>query len=201
MFGGRFVDRIGKCRRDAPRDALVADITKLGARGASVDLRQALDTVGDFLGPLAAIGLMALLAGEMRAVFAWAGLPAVIAVALLIFGVEEPKREPGPKAATAPIRWSEVRLMGRPFWTVIVVGAVFTPARFSEAFLVLRARDVGLAVGLVPVVMIVMNLVYAVVAAPAGALSDRLDRRLLLSAGLGVLILADLVLGLVASVE
>jgi MFS family permease len=199
VLGARFADRIGKGIRGAPRDALVADIIEPGARGAAFGLRQALDTVGAFLGPLIAIGLMLLLAGNIRAVFAWAVIPAAIAVLLMIFGVDEPKRSQEPRAARAPIHWAEVRDMGRPFWSVVAVGIVFTMARFSEAFLVLRAQGVGLSPTMIPLVLIVMNVVYAAVAAPAGALSDRMDRRFLLAIGLGVLILADLVLAFSSS--
>ncbi len=194
VLGARFADRIGKGIRGAPRDALVADITEPGARGAAFGIRQALDTVGAFLGPLVAIGLMLVLAGDIRAVFAWAVIPALIAVLLMIFGVNEPKRPPGPKTVQSPIHWSEVRDMGRPFWSVVAIGVVFTLGRFSEAFLVLRALGAGLTPTLVPLVLVVMNLVYAAVAAPAGSLSDRMDRRLLLAIGLGILILADLLL-------
>lgn len=199
-LGARFADRIGKGIRGAPRDALVADITEPGARGAAFGLRQALDTVGAFLGPLVAIGLMLLLAGDIRAVFAWAVIPAMIAVLLMIFGVEEPKRSHAPGQARIPIRWAEVRDMGRPFWSVVAVGVVFTLARFSEAFLVLRAQDVGLRPALIPLVLIVMNVVYAAVAAPAGSLSDRMDRRALLASGLGVLILADVALAFLPTI-
>ena len=200
VFGARLADRIGKGIRGAPRDALVADITTPGTRGAAFGLRQALDTFGAFVGPVIALVLMAVLAGNVRAVFAWAVVPAVIAVLLMIFGVDEPKRPGAPRLARAPIRWAEVRDMGRPFWSVVAVGMVFTLARFSEAFLVLRARGVGLPFGLIPLVLIVMNLVYAAVAAPAGALADRMDRRTLLGLGLGVLILADLALALLPSI-
>jgi len=200
VFGARLADRIGKGIRGAPRDALVADITTPGTRGAAFGLRQALDTFGAFVGPVIALVLMAVLAGNVRAVFAWAVVPAVIAVLLMIFGVDEPKRPGAPKLVRAPIRWAEVRDMGQPFWSVVAVGMVFTLARFSEAFLVLRAQGVGLPVGLIPLVLIVMNFVYAAVAAPAGALADRMDRRLLLGVGLSVLILADLALALLPSV-
>jgi MFS family permease len=201
VLAARFVDRLGKGMRGAPRDALVADITPKAVTGAAFGLRQSLDTVGAFAGPLAAIGLMALLSGRIRAVFAWAVVPAAIAVILLIFGVEEPRRsEAAHAAARAPVRWAEVRGMGAAFWLVVALGVVFTLARFSEAFLVLRAQDVGLPVGLVPVIMVVMNLVYAAVSAPVGALSDRIGRRALLAAGLGVLVAADLVLARFASI-
>ena len=200
VLGARLADRIGKGIRGAPRDALVADITTPGTRGAAFGLRQALDTLGAFLGPLMAIVLMGVLAGNIRAVFAWAVVPAIIAVLLMIFGVDEPKRSGEPKSVRAPIRWTEVRDMGRPFWSVVAVGVVFTLARFSEAFLVLRAQGVGLHLALIPLVLVVMNLVYAGVAAPAGALADRMDRRTLLGIGLSVLILADLALALLPSV-
>ncbi|HEX7757976.1 MAG TPA: MFS transporter [Caulobacteraceae bacterium] len=200
VLGARFADRIGKGIRGAPRDALVADITEPGARGTAYGLRQALDTIGAFMGPLIAIGLMAVFAGDIRKVFGWAVLPAGIAVLLLIFGVEEPKRAAGADKRPAPIRWSEVRDMGHPFWWVVAVGVVFTMARFSEAFLVLRAQGVGLAMALVPVVLIVMNVVYAATSAPIGRLSDRMDRRLLLAAGLGVLVLADAALAWLGSI-
>jgi MFS family permease len=197
VLGARFLDRFGKGMRGAPRDALVADITPKAVTGAAFGLRQSLDTVGAFAGPLAAIGLMALLSGQIRAVFAWAVVPAVIAVVLLILGVEEPKRSEQTRAvARAPIRWAEVRGMDAAFWLVVVIGVIFTLARFSEAFLVLRAQNVGLPVGLVPLIMVVMNVVYAAISAPVGSLSDRIGRRSLLAAGLGVLIVADGVLAL-----
>ncbi len=199
VFAARFADRVGKGIRGAPRDALVADIAPEAVRGAAFGLRQSLDTIGAFAGPLIAIGLMLALAGDMRAVFTWAVVPAAIAVALLVFGVEEPRPDPAAPKRPAPIRFGEIRDMGAPFWSVTAVGVVFTLARFSEAFLVLRARDVGLPLTLAPLVMVVMNIVYALVATPAGRLSDRLDRRLVLAAGLGVLILADVVLALAPS--
>jgi len=200
VLAARFADRIGKGVRGAPRDALVADITEPGARGAAFGLRQALDTVGAFLGPLVAIALMSLLAGDIRAVFAWAVIPAAIAVLLMIFGVKEPQRPHAPARARVPIRWTEVRDMGRPYWSVVAIGVVFTLARFSEAFLVLRAQGAGLRPALIPLVLIVMNLVYAAVAAPAGSLSDRMNRRLLLAIGLLLLILADLALAFLSSI-
>ena len=199
VLGARFVDRIGKGMRGAPRDALVADVTPAGQRGAAFGLRQALDTLGAFLGPVIALGLMVVLHGNMRAVFAWAVIPAALAVICLILGVEEPARKPGHVAARLPIKLAEIRNMGAGYWSVTAVAVVFTLARFSEAFLVLRARDAGLSLALVPLVLITMNLVYALVAAPAGRLSDRMDRRILLALGMGVLILADLILALVPS--
>ncbi|MDP1913230.1 MFS transporter [Brevundimonas sp.] len=199
VFGARFADRIGKGIRGAPRDALVADLAPPDARGAAFGLRQSLDTIGAFAGPVIAIGLMVVLANDIRAVFAWAVVPAMVAVLLLIFAVKEPRRAREPGAVRAPIRWSEVRDMGAPFWAVVGVGGVFTLARFSEAFLILRAQDVGLAVALVPVVLVIMNVVYAVAATPAGILSDRIGRKRLLVVGMGVLLVADVVLALNAN--
>jgi MFS family permease len=196
VLGARFADRIGKGIRGAPRDALVADITPPAIRGVAYGVRQALDTVGAFLGPLLAILLMILLAGDIRAVYAWAVVPAAIAVVLLVVGVEEPRRAGAHERRPSPIRWSEIHALGWPFWSVVVIGIVFTLARFSEAFLVLRAQEVGLAVALVPLVMVTMNVVYSMVAAPAGSLSDRVDRRMLLVAGLAALVVADLAFAL-----
>lgn len=200
VFGARFADRIGKGIRGAPRDALVADLAPADARGAAFGLRQSLDTIGAFAGPLIALWLMVALANDIRAVFAWAVIPAVIAVLLLIFAVKEPRRVRDPGTVRLPIRWSEVRDMGTPFWVVVGVGGVFTLARFSEAFLILRAQDVGLAIALVPLVLVIMNVVYAVAATPAGVLSDRIGRKRLLVVGLGVLLAADAMLALNASV-
>jgi MFS family permease len=200
VLGARFADRIGKGIRGAPRDALVADVTPPEIRGLAYGVRQGLDTVGAFLGPALAIGLMFALSDNIRGVFAWAVVPALIAVALLVLGVEDPKPAEGAPQRPVPIRWSELKDLGRPFWAVVAVGVVFTLARFSEAFLILRAQDVGLPVALAPVVMVVMSLVYSVVSAPAGGLSDRVDRRLLLLAGLAVLVAADLALAFLGSI-
>lgn len=199
VFGARFADRIGKGLRGAPRDALVADVTPEGLRGTAFGVRQAIDTVGAYLGPLIAICLMVVLAGNIRAVFAYAIIPAVIAVLLLVFGVEEP-RGTRPVKATSPISWSEVRNIGTPFWLAVLVGALFTMARFSEAFLVLRGSAAGIPATLIPLVLVAMNVVYSVVSAPAGILSDTIGRRSLLGVGMVVLVLADLVLGFIGNI-
>lgn len=197
VFGARFADRIGKGVRGAPRDALVADLAPPSVRGAAFGVRQSLDTIGAFTGPLVAMALMLMFAGNIRAVFAWAVVPAIVAVLLLVFGVQEPRAHAGAHgAARPPIRWAEVRGIGPAFWGVVALGVIFTMARFSEAFLVLRAQDAGLPIALIPVVMVVMNVVYSLAAAPAGSLSDRIDRRLVLVAGLACLVLADLFLAL-----
>ncbi len=192
VLGARFVDRVGKGIRGAPRDALVADVTPHAVRGAAFGLRQAMDTVGAFAGPLAAIALMALLDDDIRAVFWWAVVPGALAVILLMLGVEEPKGTRAAVERRPPIGRRELSSLGAGYWVVAAIGAVFSLARFSEAFLILRARDAGLSLALTPLVLIVMNLVYAAVATPAGSLSDRIDRRLILAGGLLALIAADL---------
>lgn len=193
VLAARLLDRVGKGVRGAPRDALVADITPPNVRGAAFGLRQALDTVGAFLGPLLAVGLMLLWANNFRAVFWVAVMPGLAAVALLALGLREPAHAQTEKRAN-PIRREKLRRLGASYWWVVGVGAVFTLARFSEAFLVLRALQGGVPVALVPLVMVAMNLVYALSAYPFGKLSDRMSHRTLLALGLAVLIAADLVL-------
>ena len=196
VFVARFLDRIGKGIRGAPRDALIADISPTHMRGACFGLRQSLDTVGAFLGPLAAIGLMLAFNDNIRVVLWFAVIPAFVAVLIVAVGVEEPDRPKytGPKPP--PIRLTELRRLGAPYWRVVAVGGAMTLARFSEAFLVLRAQELGLPLTLAPLVLVVMSVVYAASAYPAGALSDRMDRRLVLAVGLVVLIVADTVLAL-----
>jgi MFS family permease len=189
----RVIDRIGKGIRGAPRDALVADLAPPELRGAAFGLRQGLDTVGAFLGPLLAIGLMMLWADDFRAVFWVAVIPAVLAVVLLAVGVREPPHQ-ATSAVRNPLSRTALRALDVGYWRVVLLGTVFSLARFSEAFLVLRVQQDGLPLALAPLVLIAMNLVYAGGAYPLGALSDRLPRQHLLMAGLGVLICADLAL-------
>ena len=195
VLAARFIDRIGKGIRGAPRDALIADLTPPQIRGAAFGLRQSLDTVGALLGPALAIVLMLALADDFRAVFWFAVVPGALAVLLLALGVREPERQAG-VARVNPIRRDSLRQLGAAFWAVVAVGAVFTLARFSEAFLVLRARQAGLPLAWAPLVMIGMNVVYAASAYPFGRLADRIDQRRLLVAGLAVLIAADALLAL-----
>jgi MFS family permease len=190
VLGARFADRIGKGLRGAPRDALVADVTPSEIRGRAFGLRQAMDTVGAFAGPLAAVLLMLAFANDIRAVFWVALVPAALCVGFALFGVEDAPRPKG-AARPAPIRMEEVRALGRPFWAVVAIGTVFTLARFSEAFLILRASGEGLRLALAPLVLVAMNAVYALGAYPAGALADRLPARTLLLWGLLVLAAAD----------
>ncbi len=190
----RFLDRIGKGIRGAPRDALIADVTPAEKRGTAFGLRQSLDTVGATVGPLLAIGLMYLFADDIRTVLWFAVIPAVIAVLILMIFVKEPPHARQDKRV--PIKAREIRELGWFYWFVVVAGAVFTLARFSEAFLVIRAHDQGLALALTPAVIAVMSLVYAGAAYPAGRLQDRYGARPLLMAGLAALIAADLFLAL-----
>ncbi len=190
VVAARLTDRIGKGIRGAPRDALVAELAPPEVRGAAFGLRQALDTVGAFTGPLLAVGLMLLWANDFRAVFWVAVIPAVLSVALLGFGVREPARAPG-QARQNPIRRDNLRRLGQAYWWVVGVGAVFTLARFSEAFLVLRAAEGGLALAWTPLVLVGMNAVYALAAYPFGKLSDRVPPGRLLALGLLLLMAAD----------
>ena len=192
----RLVDRLGKGIRGAPRDALVADVTPPEQRGAAFGLRQSLDTVGATLGPLAAIGLMAAFNDDIRTVLWFAVIPAVISVAILVIFVRDPGSEEATDAAPkrVPIKLRQLGGLGRFYWLVVGAGAVFTLARFSEAFLVIRAYGAGLPLALAPAVIAVMSIVFAVTAYPAGRLQDRFGARPLLLAGLAALIAADLLL-------
>jgi MFS family permease len=193
VLTARVADRIGKGVRGAPRDALVADITPPHLRGAAYGLRQSLDTVGAFLGPLLAVVLMLLWADNFRLVFWVAVIPGLIAVALLIFGIKEPAHDATAKRIN-PLKLDNLKKLTRQYWWVVFIGAVFTLARFSEAFLVLRAMQGGIPVALVPLVMVAMNLVYAASAYPFGKLADSMSHTRLLVIGLVVLIAADVVL-------
>jgi MFS family permease len=193
VITARLIDRVGKGIRGAPRDALVADIAPPEVRGAAFGLRQSLDTVGAFTGPLLAVGLMLLWANDFRAVFWVAVIPGLLSVLLLMVGVTEPERHAN-APRTNPINRANMRRLSAAYWWVVGIGAVFTLARFSEAFLVLRAQQLGVAMAWVPLVMVAMNLVYAASAYPFGWLSDRVSHSRLLVAGLLVLILADAVL-------
>lgn len=200
VFTARFVDRIGKGIRGAPRDALVADITPAPLRGAAYGLRQALDSVGALLGPLLAVVFMLWLAEDIRAVMWVAVVPAFIAVALLMIYVREPERAQGSGNVEVALTLADVKRLPLRYWLVVLLGAVFTLARFSDAFLILRAEDIGLALGYVPAVMVVMNLFYAAAAYPAGVAADRFRQRNLLLIGFVLLIAADVVLAVAGSV-
>ncbi len=199
VLGARFMDRVGKGIRGSPRDALIADVTPEAQRGRAYGLRQAMDTVGAFLGPVAAIGLMVLFLDDIRAVLWIAVIPAILALLVLVFFVSEPAnvKKAEPKSGHA---FAAAKELSRAFWVIVALGAVLTLARFSEAFLVLRAQDLGMAIAFVPVVMVVMNLVYTAVAYPAGVAADRGHRKALLVSGLLALVASDLLIGATRSV-
>ncbi|MEO7887045.1 MAG: MFS transporter, partial [Polaromonas sp.] len=197
VLAARLIDRLGKGLRGAPRDALVADLAPPGRRGAAFGLRQSLDTVGAFTGPLLAMGLMLLWANDFRAIFWVAVIPGALSVALLLFGVREPARTPHTISEAPrpnPISKANLRRLGTAYWHVAAIGAVFTLARFSEAFLLLRALQIGLPIAYTPLVLIGMNIVYALGAYPFGKLSDSTSHTALLAWGMGVLIAADVLL-------
>lgn len=200
LIAARFIDRVGKGVRGAPRDALVADLAPPEIRGAAFGLRQSLDTIGAFVGPLLAILLMLWTANNFQTVFWIAVIPAFLAFGLIAFAVKEPERPPELRKVKSPLSRAELARLGMDYWWVVGIATVFTLARFSEAFLILRAQSVGLPIALVPAVMVLMNVVYAFAAYPAGVLSDRMDRHTILVAGLVLLIVADVVLALSGSI-
>lgn len=201
IIAARFVDRIGKGVRGAPRDALIADMTPVSMWGAAFGLRQSLDTVGAFAGPLLAIGLMILSANNFTLVFWIAVIPAFGAFALVMFGVEEVKPEAAAEAMRTRIYWREIRLFAAPFWLISLIAAVLTLARFSEAFLILRALDLGVALAFAPLVLVAMNVAYALAAYPAGRLSDLYGRKAPLLAGIMLLIASQMILALAGSLD
>jgi MFS family permease len=200
IVGARFVDRIGKGIRGAPRDALIADLASEDNRGGSFGLRQSLDTIGAFAGPLIAMALMLVTVNNFKLVFWVAVIPAFIAFGLMVFGVKEPERKAVSPDGRRKLQVSDAKRLRGPFWAVVAIMAVFTLARFSEAFLVLKAQDVGLPIAFVPIVMVVMNIVYAFVSYPAGALSDRVGRNGILVTGIAMLVAADLILAFATTV-
>jgi MFS family permease len=199
VFGARFIDRIGKGIRGAPRDALVADIAPCDLRGAAYGLRQSLDSVGAFVGPLLAVIFMAWFANDIRTVLWIAVLPAFMAVAILVCAVREPEQTAINSGVRSPITLIGIKRLPFRYWLIVLLSAVFTLARFSEAFLVLRAQSVGLGLGYVPMILIVMNAVYAATAYPLGVVADRMHPRTLLIIGLAVLVVANIVLAAAAS--
>ncbi|VUD66013.1 hypothetical protein UKMH10_4605 [Burkholderia pseudomallei] len=200
VAAARLLDRVGKGIRGAPRDALVADVAPPEIRGACFGLRQSMDTVGAFAGPLLAIALMLAFADHIRAVLWFAVVPAFAAVALILFGVEEPASAPAAaRAFRSPLHWRALRAFSGRYWFVVLIGTAFTLARFSEAFLVLRAQQVGLDIAWIPAVMVVMSVAYAASAYPVGIVSDKFGARAPLAAGMLLLIAADLLLGASAS--
>ena len=193
----RFSDRVGKGIRAAPRDAMVGDMVPRDLRGAAYGLRQALDTVGAFAGPLIAIALMATLHDNFRLVFWLALIPGLISVLVLLVAVREPPHEAA--ATRVSLKFGDLRTLGAAYWIVVAIGAALTLARFSEAFLILRAQSTGLSLALAPLVLVVMNIVYSLSAYPLGALSDQIDRKLILALGFATLIVSDIVLAVASN--
>ncbi|MEZ5572109.1 MAG: MFS transporter [Halioglobus sp.] len=189
----RLIDRTGKGIRGAPRDALIADIAPPSMRGAAFGLRQSLDSVGAVLGPLLAVGLMLLWANDFQAVFWVAVIPGLLAVLVLLLGVKEPVK-PSAGRSGNPVRRENLRHLSRAYWVVVLLGACIALARFSEAFLLLRAQQGDIALSWIPLVLVVMNIVYSASAYPLGRLADRVSPIALLALGLLLLLLADLVL-------
>jgi len=200
LFAARFIDRIGKGIRGAPRDALIADVAPPDLRGASYGLRQSLDTIGAFAGPLAAIGLMLLTGDNFTVVFWFAVLPAFLSFAVILFAVREPLRPAELAPVRSPLSRAQIARLGPAFWVVAVLASAFTLARFSEAFLLLRAQSVGMELAFVPIMLVVLNVVYALSAWPAGALSDKVGRYTVLTSGFAILIAADLALAVAPNV-
>ena len=202
LFAARFIDRIGKGIRGAPRDALIADITPSAIRGAAYGLRQSLDAAGAFIGPLLALALMVLLSDNITLVLWFALIPAVLCMAFLLFGVEEPEAIPAARDAVKdkggkrglPLRRADLAQMSGSYWLIVAIGALFALARFSVAFLALRAMDLGLPIGLSPLVLVLISVVFSLSSYPVGLLADRMDRGILLALGFVSLIIAELVL-------
>ncbi|WP_163462033.1 MFS transporter [Klebsiella michiganensis] len=195
VFSARMIDRVGKGIRGAPRDALVADVTPAEIRGAAYGLRQSLDTIGAFLGPLLAVALMFLWDNDFQSIFWVAAIPAILSIALLGFGLKEPRTAVVQKR-TNPLRRENLKKLSAAYWWVVAIGSIFTLARFSEAFLVLRAQQMAIPLFAIPLVMVAMNLVYSLTAYPFGKLSDSMSHSKMLQWGLLVLIAADIVLAL-----
>lgn len=194
VFTARFVDRVGKGIRGAPRDALIGDLAPPHLRGACYGLRQALDTVGAVAGPLLAMMFMILLSGNIRAVFWVATIPAALCLLILIFGVREPAAARETKQARTPIRWVDVKEMGWPFWGLMAVTLILMLGRMSEAFLLLKAQNVGVSLAMVPLVLVAFNIAYALTAYPAGVLSDIMKRSEVLAIGVLLFVFADVTL-------
>ena len=202
VITARFIDRVGKGIRGAPRDALITDVTAPDQRGAAFGLRQALDSIGAFVGPLLALGLMVWLATDIRAVLWVAMLPALLSVGCIVLFVREPEQQAidRPRPRRLPLSRAELARLPAGFWWVTIFAAVLTLARFSDAFLVLRAQSLGVSLPWIPAMMVLMNLVYALGAYPAGLAADHLSRPALLMAGVIALVAADIVLALADSI-
>lgn len=194
VFMARAIDRVGKGARDAPRDALLTDITPQAVRGSSFGLRAAFYTLGFVVGPVSAIGLMVLSNNDFRLVFWIALVPALAAITVLALGVTEPPVAPDIGRTRRPINRHELSNLAAPFWWAVALAAIFSLARFSEAFLILRAHAVGVESAFTPFFTMMTYLIYSAAAYPCGKLADHIDRRRQLATAILILIAADLIL-------
>jgi MFS family permease len=194
ILAARTIDRIGKGIRDAPRDALLADVTPSEIRGSGFGLRTALYTIGAVAGPLTAIGLMTQSGDNYRLVFSLAVIPGFLSIAVLVIGVEEVSDWPAELERRIIMRRRDLQLLTPVFWWAVSIAAILALARCSQAFLLLKAGSIGIDPAFVPIILVLMNLVFSASAYPCGMLADRISRRLQLGIGVGVLIAADLAL-------
>jgi MFS family permease len=194
VLAARVIDRLGKGIRDAPRDAFLADFTAKEIRGEGFGLRLALAVAGFVVGPLIAIGLMKLSGDNFRLVFWIALIPAYLSIVVLLLTVKELPLNHDESPRRLPIRRGDIAALPAAFWWVIAIAGLLSLARFSQAFLVLKAFEVGVDAAFVPMVLVVMHLVFSVAAYPFGILADHLDRRLQLGIGTVILVSADVVL-------
>ncbi len=179
----RLGDRVGKGIRVGPRDALVADSTSPEQRGAAYGLRQSLDTVGAVIGPGLSFVLLSLWHMDYKNIFAIAIVPGIIAVLLLLIGVREPEKRES-KSDDKKLHKDLLKRLSPAYWSLVVVSFLFNLGNSSDAFILLKGKEAGLALGMVPLMLVVMNVFYAACAYPAGKLSDKLGRVAMLRVGL-----------------
>jgi MFS family permease len=196
VFFGRFADRLGKGIRGAPRDALVADWVAPEHRGYAYGVRQSMDNMGAVIGPLLAILLLQLYAGDVAPVLWWAVVPAVLSVSVMMIGVQEADSDAPRVARPFPLKTSELRQLGRPFWLAMGFLFVLLLPRFSEAFQILRAQDVGVPAAWAPMALVVMNLVSVPLTPIAGIWSDRVGRNRVIGLGFLLLIASHMAMAL-----
>lgn len=195
IFAARIIDRVGKGLRTSPRDAMIARATHPSILGRAFGIRQSLDTLGAVFGPLLAIVILGVTHNDFQLLFWIAVAPGVLAVIVLTRAAEEPNGGATP-LQRIPLTRADLARLGFAFWWIAAGAAFLTFGRGAKAFLVLRTEDVGVPLWLVPIAFVIMNTVYAATAYPVGGLSDRIDRRRLLAAGIVVLILSDVVLAM-----
>jgi MFS family permease len=178
----RVTDRVGKGVRNSPRDALIADSVPPTMRGRAFGVRSAADNAGALLGPLIAFALLTWFGLSLRSVFWWSAVPAGLAIVVAIVGVRDVAKREGQSSKKSELRSG----MGGRFWAFLAIVFVFTLGNSTDAFLLLRARDLGVPIAMAPILWAVLNAVKSVSNIPGGALSDRIGRRPLLIAGWAV---------------